>query len=179
MPVFRPLFIALALVAFAAGHAQSPYAGEQERDIKALSADRIAGLEAGRGLGYAKAAELNGYPGPKHVLELAEELELTAGQRARTRELFESMQRHASELGRELVAAEAELDRAFAEGTISSDSLAERVAQAARIEGELRRVHLDAHIRQTELLEDPQVAEYMALRGYHARRKGHGHEHRH
>lgn len=56
----------------------SPYAGEEAREIKALSPSDIDGLIAGRGMGYAMAAELNGYPGPAHVLELAEQLELTA-----------------------------------------------------------------------------------------------------
>ncbi len=47
--------------------AQSPYAGMQARPIKALSAEQIADLKAGRGLSLALAAELNGYPGPRHV----------------------------------------------------------------------------------------------------------------
>lgn len=159
--------------------AQSPYAGEQERRIKALPQERIAGLEAGRGLGYAKAAELNGYPGPMHVLELADELDLTEAQRARTRSLFEAMQARAAVLGRELVAAEAALDRAFAGREISSEQLPELVAAAARIEGELRTVHLQAHLDQAELLEEKQVADYVRLRGYGDHAAGHRHHHRH
>ena len=50
-----------------------PYAGMQARAIKALSAEQIADLKAGRGLSLALAAELNGYPGPRHVLELVEQ----------------------------------------------------------------------------------------------------------
>ena len=48
-----------------------PYAGLQARPVKALSDQQIADLRAGRGMGLALAAELNGYPGPMHVLELA------------------------------------------------------------------------------------------------------------
>jgi hypothetical protein len=55
----------------------SPYAGQQARTIKALSDEEIAALRNGEGLGMAKAAELNGYPGPLHVLALAAQLELT------------------------------------------------------------------------------------------------------
>ena len=36
----------------------------------------MADLRAGRGMGLALAAELNGYPGPAHVLELADKLDL-------------------------------------------------------------------------------------------------------
>lgn len=43
-------------------------------------------------MGLAKAAELNGYPGPLHVLELAVDLSLTAEQKAATETLFKSMQ---------------------------------------------------------------------------------------
>jgi hypothetical protein len=49
----------------------TPYAGQQTRTIKALSDDEIAALRNGEGMGMAKAAELNGYPGPIHVLSLA------------------------------------------------------------------------------------------------------------
>lgn len=176
MRTYPVLFFLLLLGAGAL--AQTPYAGEQERRIKSLSLERVEGLTAGRGLGYAKAAELNGYPGPKHVLELADALDLSDQQRAGTRSLFEAMQERASALGRELIAAEAELDRAFARRQISTDRLGELVAASARIEGELRRVHLQAHLDQVELLDEEQVAAYLRLRGY-GQPAGRGHHHRH
>ncbi|NBD95159.1 MAG: hypothetical protein GVY11_01620 [Gammaproteobacteria bacterium] len=169
----------LLLAASSAAQSQSPYAGQADRSVKALSAERIAGLEAGRGLGYAMAAELNGYPGPKHVLELADELALSEAQRERTRSLFERMQERAAALGRELVAAETELDRAFAERDISPERLGELVAASARIEGDLRRVHLAAHLDQAGLLDPEQVAEYMRLRGYADAPQAHDHAHGH
>ena len=67
-------FCFIAQVAFA----QSPYAGMQARSIKALSEQQIADLKAGRGMGLALAAELNGYPGPAHVLEVADQLGLSS-----------------------------------------------------------------------------------------------------
>jgi hypothetical protein len=45
----------------------SPYAGEQGRAIKALSQKEVSDLLDGAGMGYAKAAELNRYPGPMHT----------------------------------------------------------------------------------------------------------------
>ena len=47
-----------------------PYAGMDTRAIKTLSDKDIADLNAGRGMGLALAAELNGYPGPSHALSL-------------------------------------------------------------------------------------------------------------
>ena len=63
-------------------HAQSnPYAGDQARDIKALSQQEVKQYLSGAGMGFARAAELNRYPGPMHVLELSDQLALTPEQR--------------------------------------------------------------------------------------------------
>ena len=107
--------------------AASPYAGEEGRDIKALSAQDIDAYLTGKGMGYAKAAELNGYAGPKRVLEMASELALSDEQRARTQALFDSMQTKAVELGRQLVDEERKLDRLFASATVTQDSLEDSV----------------------------------------------------
>ncbi|RFF27441.1 MULTISPECIES: hypothetical protein [unclassified Wenzhouxiangella] len=159
--------------------AESPYADEQGRQIKALSAERIAGLKAGHGLGYAKAAELNGYPGPKHVLELADDLDLDADQIRRTEALHETMRERAGALGRDLIAVETELEETFAGASMSRQRLVELVSRSARIEGQIRLIHLQAHLEQLELLDDEQVAEYMRLRGYGEKASGHRHQHRH
>jgi hypothetical protein len=41
-------------------------------------------------MGLALAAELNGYPGPIHVLQLSDKLGLTPEQKARVQSLFDS-----------------------------------------------------------------------------------------
>ena len=89
-----PLMAGLILIAGPA-IAQTPYGGMQTRPIKALSEQQVADLGAGRGMGLALAAELNGYPGPSHVLELADRLDLTADQRASVQRLFDSMKMEA------------------------------------------------------------------------------------
>ncbi len=100
--------IALTLVHGIANaqHGQ-PYAGLQERSIKALSAEQIGDLRAGRGMGLALAAELNGYPGPVHVIELADALELKGDQRARINKLLAAMKAEAIPLGERLIVQEA------------------------------------------------------------------------
>ena len=151
---------------------ESPYAGEEQRPIKSMSPERIEGLEAGRGLGYAKAAELNGYPGPMHVLELADDLDIDADQVRRTEALFETIRERAGALGRDLIAVEAELEEAFSEGSITRERLVELVSRSANIEGQIRLVHLQAHLAQLDLLDDEQVVEYMRLRGYEEHGEG-------
>jgi len=171
------LGLGAAAAAFAAGPAPSPYAGEQRREIKALSGKDVQDLLAGRGMGLAKAAELNRYPGPAHVLELADRLGLSAEQKARTQSVFDAMEARARALGKALVEREAELDRLFASRRISRDSLQSSLAGISRLQGELRRVHLEAHLAQTDILTREQVASYAQLRGYGG--AGHSAEHRH
>ncbi len=156
----------------------SPYAGQEQRRIPALSPERVAALEQGHGLGYAKAAELNGYPGPKHVLELADELRLSDAQRAATQALFDAMAEQARSLGKELVAAELSLDREFRDRQVSAASLARAVQRAALLEGRLREAHLAAHLQQTEILDADQITRYAELRGYGSDSE-HKHHHQH
>ena len=99
----------------------TPYAGQQTRQIKALSDEDIAALRKGEGMGYAKAAELNGYPGPKHVLDLADHLKLTADQQQKIEAIFDRMSAAAKPLGAQLVDRERALDQLFQRGEITPD----------------------------------------------------------
>ena len=123
--VFRTLLgCALALLAISpTARSQSPYVGQESREIKALSPQEISDYLSGKGMGLAKAAELNGYPGPAHVLELSAQLELTPEQKTKTEVLFETMQSRAIPLGKELVQEERALDRLFASHAVNSETL--------------------------------------------------------
>jgi hypothetical protein len=106
-------FLVFAIEPAVATSTPAQYAGEETREIKSLSQSEIADLLSGRGMGLARAAELNGYPGPMHVLELASQLKLSGSQEAKTREVFSRMQASAKELGAQLVDAERSLDLLF------------------------------------------------------------------
>ena len=147
-------------------HDHAPYAGLQQRAVKALSDQQLSDLRAGRGMGLALAAELNGYPGPLHVLELAEQLELSAELRQRMRELFEAMKAEAVPMGETLIAHESALDRAFAERSISAETLAALTARIGETQGRLRAIHLKYHLITADLLSPHQRHRYAALRGY-------------
>jgi len=145
----------------------SPYMGLEKREIKALSADEVAAYLAGDGMGFALPAELNHYPGPKHVLELEAELELTSEQRERTEEIFHEMKDEAQRLGREIVEREKHLDGLFARGEISQESLTAVVGEIAVPNGQLRVAHLWAHLEMVGILTDEQIGRYERHRGYH------------
>lgn len=144
----------------------SPYADMLDRDIKALAPAEVEALLLGDVMGFAPAAELNGYPGPKHVLELADPLALTTGQRDRVHDVMEEMGAEARRLGARLVAAERALDRSFAERTVQPVGLRAAVLAIATLRGELRALHLSAHLRTQELLTPHQRQLYQRLRGY-------------
>ncbi|HTL69571.1 MAG TPA: Spy/CpxP family protein refolding chaperone [Lacunisphaera sp.] len=146
--------------------AVSDYAGEQHRAIKALSEDEITALRAGHGLGLARAAELNDYPGPRHVLDLRAELSLTPAQVDQLTAVFDRMHAAAQKLGRELIAQETALDRLFAEKRATADAVAALTAGIGRLQGELRASHLNAHVAAARILEPAQIARYDELRGY-------------
>ncbi len=145
---------------------QQPYAGLEERSIKALSDEKVDDLLAGRGAGYALAAELNHYPGPAHVLELADELGLTAEQERAVQETYTSMQEEVKPLGRDLVDLEERLDRSFRDEEIDEEELTRITGEIATVEGRLRAAHLNAHLETKKILDPEQVAEYDRLRGY-------------
>jgi Spy/CpxP family protein refolding chaperone len=146
--------------------AESPYAGMQTRPIKAISEQQIADLAAGRGMGMALAAELNGYPGPAHILELADKLELSSYQRASVQKLYDSMRDEAIPIGSKLIAQETELDRQFANHTITHDALRTSTAAIAATQATLRETHLKYHLSTTAILTPVQLQQYAELRGY-------------
>ena len=173
------LMVGVALLIAVPVHAADmPYAGQQSRPIKALSDDDIAALQNGEGMGMAKAAELNGYPGPKHVLDLARQLQLTDGQWRGVQAIFDRMSAAAKPLGGELIAQEQALDQLIAKGDITPDRLAAATAAIAELEGRLRAVHLSAHLETRALLNPDQIARYKQLRGYGAS-PGPEHHHHH
>jgi Spy/CpxP family protein refolding chaperone len=160
-------------IAAQAASAAAPYVGLEQRSIKALSQDQIDDLRAGRGMGLALAAELNGFPGPKHVLELGDELALTPDQRQRTEVLFQEMQRQAVALGEQVIAGEEALDRLFLEGRPSEHQVEEATLALGLLQGKLRAHHLRYHLAMHELLSQDQVDRYRALRGYATPGTGH------
>ena len=147
---------------------KSPYAGQENRQIKSLSEDDIAELRRGGGWGMAKAAELNGSPGPAHLLEMAEEIGLSPEQVTAIEAVRVEMQREAVEIGSRLIRLEEELDDQFRNNTITPENLRSLVSQIAETRGRLRYTHLAAHLSTKPILTVHQIASYNRMRGYGA-----------
>lgn len=153
---------------FAADNHQhrSQYAGQQTRTIKSLSDDDIKQLSEGRGWGLAKAAELNGVPGPAHLLEMKQEISLTAAQTEKIQKLFKEMNSKARKLGHKLIELEKDLNESFARNTVDKNSLRAKLSEIEKIRAELRFVHLATHLETPSILSPKQIAMYNRLRGY-------------
>jgi Spy/CpxP family protein refolding chaperone len=170
-------FIAFAVLAAPAAFAQhahhaTPYAGLQTREVKALSPEDVQMLLQGQGMSLALAAELNGYPGPSHVLELADELGLDTRQREQTQDLMARHKAEAQAIGRQLVDAERALDRLFASGHADDAAVTAATRRIGELQGALRAEHLRTHLAQKALLTPHQTAQYQRLRGYTTARHG-------
>jgi hypothetical protein len=162
------VLILIATFAFsAADHThKSKYAGEEKREIKSLSATDIEELQNGNGWGLAKAAELNGVPGPVHLLEMKEEINLGAEQIQAVEDAYRKMKQEAVPLGLELIELERELNNHFANRTITDELLRQILQKIARVHRQLRYVHLSAHLKTPHILRSKQITLYNKLRGY-------------
>jgi Spy/CpxP family protein refolding chaperone len=146
---------ALTLFVFTAMAAERP---------SGLSPQQVEGLMNGRGMGLSMPAEMNGKPGPLHVLELADALELTETQRQAAGDLVARMKAAAIPLGREVVAKEASLDAVFAASLADPAKAQALVADIAALQGRLRWVHLETHLAMTAVLTPGQAERYGHLR---------------
>lgn len=169
------LMCAIPLLVFSqASQAQHP--GPESRQIKSLTDAEVQSYLNGRGMGLARPAELNDYPGPMHVLELAEKLQLSARQKSETQKAFDRMRAEATRLGKLIVEKEATLNALFAEGKAKQKSLQTNVKEIARLQGELRVVHLQAHLEIRRVLLPDQIKKYNEARGYGTKEVIHKHE---
>lgn len=160
------ILAALLLAAPARAQPSNGYAGQQTRDIKALSSQEQSDLLAGRGMGLARAGELNQHPGPAHVLELRDKLGLTPDQVAAVQASFRRMEAAAKPLGAELVARERDLDAQFRQRTMTPARLGPDTEAIGSLQGRLRAIHLAAHLETRAVLSPAQIAAYDMLRGY-------------
>ena len=134
--------------------------------ISTLTAEQVEQLRAGDGMGLAKAAELNHYPGPKHALELATELGLSPAQAAQVTAIRERMLAEAVRLGAAIIEKETTLHMMFANRHVTDASMRAMTSEIGTLQGELRATHLAAHLAMEDVLTPDQVRRYDELRGY-------------
>jgi len=144
----------------------SKYQGEETRAIKSLSDDDVAELLKGGGWGLAKAAELNGLPGPAHLLEMKDEIGLDSDQLGKIEALFMAMREDAKSLGKQMIDLETELEAGFRDRSVDETALRDVLGRIAEVRASLRFAHLSAHLETPKILTERQIGQYNELRGY-------------
>jgi Spy/CpxP family protein refolding chaperone len=134
--------------------------------IRALTPEEIAQIERGEGAGFAKPAEFNGVPGPRHVLDLAAELGLTDEQRTEIQAIYDEMTAAVIPAGERYLAAQQALEEDFRAGTMTEEELPRRVGEVSRLRGDIATIHLSAHLLTAKILTPEQIETYNRLRGY-------------
>lgn len=158
--------LALLLLLVSSPGFATDYAGQQTRAIKSLSENDIDDLTQGRGWGLAKPAELNGLPGPIHLLELKDQLALDAQQQSAIEAIYAEMNQQARELGLRYIEQERALETLLITPGITNQSLSEALQRSAQTLADLRLVHLAAHLKTPDILDPSQLEQYNVLRGY-------------
>ncbi len=152
-----------------ANNMTSKYIGQEGRIIKSLSPEDVESLQTGTGDafgGMAKLAELNGYPGPRHVLDLTNELKLSDEQRKNITTIYDNMKEKAIELGQKIVNIERNANEEFVNRSITDTQMKQLVLKSSEIHGQLRYTHLNTHLKMLDILTSEQTALYNSLRGY-------------
>ncbi|HEY9630597.1 MAG TPA: Spy/CpxP family protein refolding chaperone [Coleofasciculaceae cyanobacterium] len=164
--------VALSTVALAGSslsglsNAQSPYVTQLDSPVRGLDAQEVEDLLNGRGAGYARTAEFNSYPGPRHALDLRQELGLSTEQEQQIEAIFRRMNTEARQVGQNIVELEQQFSNTFAQGAISKSEIEEQTQQLAMLYGQYRSIHLRPHLEVQRLLSPEQIAKYDELRGY-------------
>ena len=160
------LFIFVTSMSVFAETYTSKYVGEEYRKIKSLSPDDVEELKKGSGWGLAKAAELNGLPGPAHILEMEDKIYLTDKQKKKIQKIYNEMKGEAIALGKQLIRLEMGLNRGFSNRNINQELLENYVREIEKVRAKLRIVHLSTHLQTPNILTNKQIILYNKLRGY-------------
>lgn len=167
------LFGCISLFAVAASwtlaqhdHTTSPYAHTQSAEFATLTPDEVRELRNGDGMGLARPAELNSFPGPRHLLDLKAALDLTREQIARIEAIHAKMKTRAIAKGEAILQAELHLANLFAAGRPTAAETTRMSEHLGVMRGQLQAIHLLAHIESTRELTADQIERYDRLRGY-------------
>lgn len=150
----------------------SKYAEQESRSIKSLSQDDIRELKRGGGWGLAKVAELNGVPGPSHLLTLKDKLALDGNQMKKISKIYEKMRKKAIDQGELLISLEQKLENHFKNRTVTDEVLRTLLDEISDVRRQLRYTHLATHLETPNILTRHQMREYARVRGYTSAKHG-------
>jgi hypothetical protein len=136
-------------------------------EIQGLSKDEIRGYKEGRAMRFGRAAEKNHNPSPYFLLKYRSELGLFDEQTVPAKAILDRERAIASRLGKDLLENQGKLEQLLNNPAGSrDDEVAALVREIARIQGEIRLVHLQSDVAAKKLLNSEQQVQYDAIRSY-------------
>ena len=156
------------------GQAQGGMQGMDGGMLGGVSAQEKEALLKGAGLGAGMIAMMNGYPGPKHVLEMGDELGLTAEQRESIGKTYGKVKAESVEFGTELVEKDEKLTALFASGSVSTGEVEKLSREIGELQGRVRAAHLNAHVETYDALTPAQREQLSSMQGMHQMHQGSG-----
>lgn len=150
--------LACYVVSMPLAYANRTSPAQETQAIKSLTPDVVQGLQSGKPLEFAKAAQLNGYVSPQEVMQRDATLGLSNEQKSRIEALLRTAQSKAVELGLRLLDEERKLNRLFADKTANVATLSPITKRIGELHGQLYQAHLESHIAVTEILTPAQLA---------------------
>jgi len=117
-------------------------------------------------MGLARAAELNSFPGPRHLLDLKVDLYLTREQIARIEAIHAKMKTRAIAKGEAILQGESHLANLFSAGRPTAAETTRMTQHLGIMRGQLQAIHLLAHIESARELTAEQIERYDRIRGY-------------
>lgn len=142
--------------------------------LSGVSEQEKEALLKGGGLGAGMIAMMNGYPGPKHVLEMGDELELTDAQRESIGTIYGKVKAESVKYGTELVEKDEALAAMFTSGSVDTGDVEKLAREIGELQGRVRAEHLNAHVKTYDALTPAQREKLSSMQGMHQMHEGSG-----
>jgi len=109
-------------------------------------------LLRGEDAGQTLIADTNGFPSPKKILALKDQLGLTKVQLKKIDEMLDNLSVSATVKGQEIVEVEDGLGRMFISGNIVENVLRTQLERIGKMRAELRFMHLQVYLKTKKIL---------------------------
>ena len=134
--------------------------------LSQLSDAQARAYLTGHEYGLARSATVHQFPSPAIVLSMIPQLVLFEDQSDPVKAIYDRTHTKVVELGKQLVDEETKIDHALEAEEPDPAALEVMIRESARLQGELRLAHIQAHLQTKKLLRPDQLTRYGALHGH-------------
>ena len=121
---------------------------------------------AGHEYGLGRSATVHQFPSPAVVLTMIPQLVLFQDQSDPVRAIYDRTHTKVIALGKQLVDEETKIDHALEAEEPDLAAVEVMIRESARLQGELRLAHFQAHVQTKKLLRPDQLTRFGAMHGH-------------